>query len=213
MRYLILLSLFCAPLLGSAQPAETVAKLIRATERLQLRTAQVDSFVQVIKATSTHRHLPTAKAVWDLLSADTVFTTARLSGIGTVASPLDIAQQGAKPGQVLRWTGSTWFPHGTNMYDVVTTSGAVDSAANQIIVDTISAPITLNLPPCNPANDGVSFKFFKGGPDTHAVTIDPAGSELFSDGAMQKSIFNSGTSIECTCVFLAGVGRWFFHTM
>jgi hypothetical protein len=36
--------------------------------------------------------------------------TARLSGDGSIASPLDIAQQGATTGQVLKWTGTTWAP-------------------------------------------------------------------------------------------------------
>ncbi|MEI6410657.1 MAG: tail fiber domain-containing protein [Bacteroidota bacterium] len=37
-------------------------------------------------------------------------TGATLSGSGTAASPLNIAQQGATTGQHLRWNGSSWFP-------------------------------------------------------------------------------------------------------
>lgn len=36
--------------------------------------------------------------------------TARLSGDGTSGQPLDIAQQGATSGQVLKWNGTSWAP-------------------------------------------------------------------------------------------------------
>lgn len=39
-----------------------------------------------------------------------VATDATLTGAGTAASPLGIAQQGATTGQVLKWNGSTWSP-------------------------------------------------------------------------------------------------------
>jgi hypothetical protein len=37
-----------------------------------------------------------------------VVTDATLTGSGTAASPLKLAQMGASTGQVLKWTGSTW---------------------------------------------------------------------------------------------------------
>ncbi len=40
----------------------------------------------------------------------TAVTNSPLSGNGTTGSPLDIAQQGATNGQVLKWNGSTWAP-------------------------------------------------------------------------------------------------------
>lgn len=39
-----------------------------------------------------------------------VETNATLSGEGTQANPLKIAQQGATVGQILRWNGTTWLP-------------------------------------------------------------------------------------------------------
>lgn len=54
---------------ASAQPAEVVAKLIRSTERLQVRARQIDSIVVAITGSSTHRQLPTAKAVYDYLQS------------------------------------------------------------------------------------------------------------------------------------------------
>jgi hypothetical protein len=269
---IIIAVLLFAAVAGRAQPAEAVAKLIRATERLQLRTKQADSLVYVITAGSTHRHLPTAKAVWDLLDSigsgagsdtvfvtarltgigtpgapldiaqqgattgqvlkwdgtawspandsigggggvDTVFVTARLTGIGTPGAPLDIAQQGATVGQVLRWSGAAWVPHGTNMYDVVTTSQTVGEQFNQVFVDTLTASITLNFPPCNAANDGVKFQIVKSGPDTFAVDIEPAGVETFNDGATTKKIFSQGTAVSCTCEWNGTTGRWLFINM
>lgn len=39
-----------------------------------------------------------------------VLTTSRLTGNGLPGSPLDIAGQGARPGQVLKWNGTAWVP-------------------------------------------------------------------------------------------------------
>jgi hypothetical protein len=41
-------------------------------------------------------------------------TTARLTGNGTAGSPLDIAQQAATNGQVLKWNGTSWAPDNDN---------------------------------------------------------------------------------------------------
>jgi hypothetical protein len=198
---------------GQAQTAEVVAKLIRATERLQLRTAQVDSIVQTITASRTHRHLPTAKAVYDFRLLDTTHTTDRLTGLGTEASPLDIAQQGATTGQVLRWSGAAWVPNGINLYDVVTTSQTVSTEVNQVWIDTLTVGITLNLPPCNAANDGVRFEFIKMGPDAYGVDIEPSGSEEFSDTQPTKTIFSPNMTFACTCRYTGGVGRWMYNSM
>ncbi|MDT0294608.1 tail fiber domain-containing protein [Mesonia ostreae] len=42
--------------------------------------------------------------------AQVIENTNRLSGNGTAANPLDIAQQGASSGQVLKWNGTNWVP-------------------------------------------------------------------------------------------------------
>jgi hypothetical protein len=46
----------------------------------------------------------------DNWGTQTVSTNATLSGNGTVANQLGLAQQGASTGQVLRWNGSAWLP-------------------------------------------------------------------------------------------------------
>ncbi len=53
---------------------------------------------------------------WGIQTAQTNGT---LSGNGTGGSPLAIAQQGAQPGQVLKWDGNTWTPAN----DINTTGG------------------------------------------------------------------------------------------
>ncbi|MBK8195036.1 MAG: tail fiber domain-containing protein [Lewinellaceae bacterium] len=46
----------------------------------------------------------------DNWGAQTANTTNSLTGNGTVANPLSIAQQGAGVGQILKWNGSSWVP-------------------------------------------------------------------------------------------------------
>jgi len=52
----------------------------------------------------------TSDIVGDDWGTQAAEVTARLTGDGTVGSELDIAQQGASSGQVLKWDGSTWTP-------------------------------------------------------------------------------------------------------
>ena len=42
--------------------------------------------------------------------AQVAITNPTLAGDGTATNPLKIAQQGATPGQVLKWNGTTWLP-------------------------------------------------------------------------------------------------------
>ena len=48
----------------------------------------------------------------DNWGSQAVVVTARLSGLGTPAEPLELARQGASNGQVLKWTGAAWEPAG-----------------------------------------------------------------------------------------------------
>jgi len=50
----------------------------------------------------------------DNWGTQTVQTSPTLSGNGTSGTPLTIAQQGAQPGQVLKWDGTTWIPQDDN---------------------------------------------------------------------------------------------------
>jgi hypothetical protein len=73
-----------------------------------------------------------------------VETTPILSGKGTSAAPLSIAQQGAVNGQVLQWNGTTWVP-GT-----INTSGG-DGWGNQV-AKTNTATISGDGSATNPLN-------------------------------------------------------------
>lgn len=203
-----------------AQITSDVKDIQVARQKLQIGTdasKYLSSILQTISGAATHNESPTAKAVYDYIQSlsylATVTTTARLSGAGTSGSPLDIAQQSATTGQVLRWSGSAWIPNGTNLYDIVTTGGSIAAQYNQVWVNTISASISLNLPACNSANDGVKIEIAKAGSDTHEVIIEPAGSEQFSDGNTSKSIFSQGTGISCTCRWTGSVGIWLYTNM
>ena len=123
---------------------------------------------------------------------------------------MDLKQQGATAGEVLRWNGTAWTAAGINNYDLVTSSQTVSAAINQVFVNTITANITLNLAPCSAANDGVKFEFVKMGTDTFSVIIDPSGVEQFFDGAADKRLYSRGTSISCTCRWNGSSGTWLY---
>lgn len=56
--------------------------------------------------------------------------TNRLSGEGTAANPLDIAQQGANSGQVLKWNGTNWVPADD---ETGTGGGTADDWGTQVV--------------------------------------------------------------------------------
>lgn len=68
-------------------------------------------------------------------------TSARLTGDGTAGSPLDIAEQGAFVGQVLKWNGTNWAPDND-----LTGSGTGDSyfAGTGISITGASPMFTIN---------------------------------------------------------------------
>ena len=66
----------------------------------------------------------TSGTTWACLNCTaTIYTTARLSGNGSSGNPLDIAQQGATSGQVLKWNGSSWAPGTDNNTGTTYTAG------------------------------------------------------------------------------------------
>ena len=54
--------------------------------------------------------LPSSGGGGDNWGTQVAITNSTLSGNGTTASPLGIAQQSASSGQVLKWNGTTWTP-------------------------------------------------------------------------------------------------------
>lgn len=213
-----LVILFCCQ--ATAQVTSDVKDIQVAKQKLQIGTNSakyLSSLVETITGAATHNQSPTAKAVYDYIQSlsylATVSTTARLSGNGTPGTPLDIAQQSATTGQALRWSGSAWAPDGLNLYYISTTSEAVAAQYNQVWVDDIGASITLNLPACNAANDGVKIEIAKMGADTWGVVIEPDGSEEFMDGTTAKTLYSTGTAISCTCRWTGADGVWLFINM
>ena len=201
---------------AQAQVTSDVKDIQVAKQRLQVGTdaaKYLPAIAETISAASTHRQGTTAKAVYDYIQSlgllDTIYVSARLSGAGTSSSRLDIAQQGATTGQVLRWSGTAWVPNGTNLYDIVTTSQTVGVQYNQVWVGGLSAGITLNLPACNTPNSGVKIEIVKSGSDIYPVTIEPAGSETFQDGETSKILYSQGRGIACTC----NAGTWLFFNL
>lgn len=221
-RHITLLFLLLLPALAWTQK-KVEADIVQAWQKLSvgknLTRHDFTSATDTITFASTHQEIPTALAVWNLLAGlggsglDTVITDATLSGYGTDADPLGLAQQGATAGQVLRWSGSAWVAKGTNLYYVVTSSQTVNTQFNQIFVNTLSAAITLNLPPCNSSNDHVSFEFIKAGADIYPAHIEPDGSEQFNDSSTTKTLYSQGTRMLCTCRWNSGTGTWFYSNM
>lgn len=201
---------------GNTQTTGTFSKA-RVMDTLTLSGRSLAEVVYTISAASKNNESPTAKAVYAYIQSlgylATVSTTARISGNGTSGSPLELAQQSATTGQVLRWSGSAWVPNGLNLYDIVTTSQTVTAVNNEVWVNTLSADITLNLPACNSANNGVKITFGKVGTDSHAVTLEPAGSEEFIDGETAKALYSRGTGMSCTCRYSGGTGVWLYINM
>lgn len=93
-----------------------------------------------------------------------------------------------------------------------TANTTLDHTDNFLEVGTLSGAITLTLPVCNATSNKWTYKVLKTGTDTFGVTIDPAGSETFVDGAATKTIFSQGNGASCKCKWNGSVGTWFFLT-
>ena len=106
---------------------------------LHTRSGMVDGSIAFNGSTSRYEQWDNSTAAWKaiLLAGDvvssgggssTVNTSARLTGDGSVGIPLDIAQQGANVGQVLKWSGTAWVPGNVN--GNITTSNSSPLAGN-----------------------------------------------------------------------------------
>ena len=84
-------------------------------------------------------------ALSDNWGTQSIIKKATLTGAGIIGDSLDIAQQGATPGQVLTWSGSKWIPGGSiaqgNIYYVRRNFSGLANASNPAYVTQLAAAI------------------------------------------------------------------------
>lgn len=84
-------------------------------------------------------------------------------------------------------------------YREVTTTSTIAETDNRVLIGTLTANITLNLPACNSTRDGWEFRFKKKGSDSFAFILDPATSEVI-DGAATLTVYSDGSTVYCKCI-------------
>ena len=129
--------------------------------------------------------------------------TARLSGDGTAGQPLDIAQQGAISGQVLKWNGTSWAPandldtSGYNYtFQIVGDSLCVTDGAGTLCVD-----VSQFLDNTDTSGYNLDFRISNdtlyirdGDGELFVVMPDADGSETIVTGANGVVVTGDGTS-------------------
>lgn len=95
-------------------------------------------------------------------------------------------------------------------WTAITSSTTADQTHNFFEIGTLSAAITLTLPACNATRDGWTYEVQKVGADIYGVTIDPNGSEQFTDGATTKTMYSQGNTARCKCKWNGSAGSWYF---
>ena len=76
----------------------------------ELQTISISGTVLTLSHGGGSVVLPSSGGGGDNWGTQVAITNSTLSGNGTTASPLGIAQQSASTGQVLKWNGTTWLP-------------------------------------------------------------------------------------------------------
>ena len=84
--------------------------------------------------------LPANESAGDNWGAQAVWTGPALTGNGTFGSPVDLDQQGATPGQVLKWNGTAWVPGS----DAVGGTGDIYAAGTGISISGSSPNFVIN---------------------------------------------------------------------
>ncbi len=82
----------------------------------------------------------------DNWGTQTVTTDATLTGNGTAATPLKIAQQSATNGQVLKWNGTTWIPGNEADTDPVNEIQSLSISGNDLSLSKGGGTVTLPIP-------------------------------------------------------------------
>lgn len=84
-------------------------------------------------------------------------------------------------------------------YREITTTSTIAETDNRVIIGTIVANITVNLPACNATRDGWEFRFKKKGADAFAFILDPNSTETI-DGATTLTVYSKGSKVTCKCL-------------
>ncbi len=128
----------------------------------------------------------------DNWGTQTVQTSPALGGAGTTGNPLNIAQQGATTGQVLKWDGSKWVPQ-----DDLTGTGTGGGTLTQINTGTglTGGPITTSGT-ISLANSGVTPGIYGSATQIPVLSIDAQGrvKEVFTVVPQPGSIGITGGS-------------------
>jgi hypothetical protein len=95
-------------------------------------------------------------------------------------------------------------------WTAITATTTADHTHNFFEIGTLSSGITLNLPACNATRNKWEYKILKAGADDFGLTIDPSGSEQFTDGSTTKTLYSQGNSATCKCKWNGSSGAWYF---
>lgn len=96
-------------------------------------------------------------------------------------------------------------------WNAYTGTQTLDETNRLVEIGTLSGAVTFNLPACNATRNGWEYYFIKVGTDTNGATIDPNGSETFTDGATTKTLYSQGNTATCTCKWNGSAGTWYFR--
>lgn len=128
--------------------------------------------------------------------AQTAVVAPTLVGNGTVANPLDLAQQGANTGEVLKWNGTTWQPSADNSggtgdnYSAGAGISVSGSSPNFIISNTGDAD-------ANPTNEIQNLTLMG-----NTLSISNGNSVMLPGGAN----YNEGAGIDITGNVISNTG-------
>ncbi|MBK7938665.1 MAG: hypothetical protein IPJ82_16965 [Lewinellaceae bacterium] len=110
----------------------------------------------------------------------TVSTGATLSGNGSASTPLQIAQQGASTGQVLKWNGTAWAPEDDNN-NTYTEGNGIDIAGN-VITNTGDTDANNDITNATAAGGDLNGLY-----PNPQIKADAVGSAEIADGAVGTS--------------------------
>ena len=131
------------------------------------------------------------------ISGFSVFTSARLTGNGTSGAPLDIAQQGATTGQILKWNGTQWAPAtdntggGATIDSVMVKAGTNGLSTKVNNTSSTEVPIPPNALSSGGATPGQVLRW--NGADYAPATVDADWEEEYFGSVTGTSISATGT--------------------